>query len=151
MKTISEQEFYRKLRARMMVKAETNNVNWARYYANLLDLGGVHNEQYLKNYFNDDNKKFNSEQLAKILLDLEEIKEVRPITQCQLQVEVLRVIREIGNLTDVMEKELDEHNVIDFNEALKLLPRTRKILSLAEELHVRLEETKAQGLANENR
>ena len=60
-KTNKEIEYYRVLRAKMMVKAEILNVNWARYYANLLDLGGVNNEQYLKNFFNDDQKRFNSD------------------------------------------------------------------------------------------
>ena len=88
-KTNREIEYYRVLRAKMMVKAEILNVNWARYYANLLDLGGVNNEQYLKNFFNDDQKRFNSDQLSTILLDLENIKEIEVIGQCQMQSEGL--------------------------------------------------------------
>ncbi len=145
MKSNIEIAYYQRLRAKMMVKAELLKVNWARYYANLLNLGGVHNEQYLKNYFNDDNKKLNSEQLATILMDLENIIDVRPINQDQLQNEVLRMVGEIGELTRVMKKELDEHNDISISEAIKLLPKTRNILVLAEELHIRLEETKSQG------
>ena len=41
-----------------------------------------------------------------------------------------------------MEKELDDDNSISDYEATKLLPKTRNILILAEELHIRLEETK---------
>lgn len=145
MKTNIEIAYYQRLRAKMMVKAEILKVNWARYYANLLNLGGVHNEQYLKNFFNDDSKRLNSEQLATILMDLENITDVRPINQDQLQDEVLRMIGEIGELTRTMKKELDEHNNISDLEASKLLPKTRNILVLAEELHIRLEETKAQG------
>lgn len=145
MKTNIEIAYYQRLRAKMMVKAEILKVNWARYYANLLNLGGVHNEQYLKNYFNDDRKKLNSEQLSIILMDLENITDVKPINQDQLQEEVLRMICEIGDLTKTMKKELDEHSDISELEASKLLPKTRNILILAEELHIRLEETKAQG------
>ena len=145
MKTNIEIAYYQRLRAKMMVKAEILKVNWARYYANLLNLGGVHNEQYLKNYFNDDRKKLNSEQLSIILMDLENITDVKPINQDQLQEEVLRMICEIGDLTRTMKKELDEHSDISELEASKLLPKTRNILILAEELHIRLEETKAQG------
>lgn len=145
MKSNTEIAYYQRLRAKMMVKAEMLNVNWARYYANLLNLGGVHNEQYLKNFFNDDKKKLNSEQLSIILMDLENISDVKPINQDQLQDEVLRMIGEIGELTRTMKKELDEHNDISDIEASKLLPKTRNILILAEELHIRLEETKAQG------
>lgn len=145
MKSNTEIAYYQRLRAKMMVKAEMLNVNWARYYANLLNLGGVHNEQYLKNFFNDDKKKLNSEQLSIILMDLENITDVKPINQDQLQDEVLRMIGEIGELTRTMKKELDEHNDISDIEASKLLPKTRNILILAEELHIRLEETKAQG------
>jgi len=145
MKSNTEIAYYQRLRSKMMVRAELLKVNWARYYANLLNLGGVHNEQYLKNFFNDDSKRLNSEQLAIILMDLENITDVRPINQDQLQDEVLRMIGEIGELTRTMKKELDEHNDISDLEASKLLPKTRNILVLAEELHIRLEETKAQG------
>lgn len=145
MKSNSELAHYQRLRARMMLRADSLNVNWARYYANLLDLGGVHSEQYLKNYFNDDNKKFNSEQLSIIYNDLENIKEVKTLTQCELQKEVLSFISEIGKLTTGMEKYLDVDNEITKIEASKLTPYTRKILFFAEELHIRLEETKAQG------
>lgn len=145
MKSNIEIAYYQRLRAKMMVKAELLNVNWARYYANLLNLGGVHNEQYLKNYFNDDTKKLSSEQLSTILMDLENFSDIRPINQDQLQSEVLRMICGIGELTSTMKKELDEHNDINETEASKLIPKTRNILILAEELHIRLEETKAQG------
>jgi GGDEF domain-containing protein len=145
MKSNNEIEFYKRLKNKMIIKAELLKVNWARYYATVLNLGGVHSEQYLKNYFNDDNKKLSSEQLATILMDLENITDVRPINQDQLQDEVLRMIGEIGELTRVMKKELDEHNDISLSEAVKLLPKTRNILVLAEELHIRLEETKSQG------
>ena len=144
-KSNNEIEFYKRLKNKMIIKAELLKVNWARYYATVLNLGGVHSEQYLKNYFNDDNKKLSSEQLATILMDLENITDVRPISQDQLQDEVLRMIGEIGELTRVMKKELDEHNDICLSEAIKLLPKTRNILVLAEELHIRLEETKSQG------
>lgn len=147
-KTNNELNYYLRLRSRMMAKAELLKVNWARYYSNLLDLGGVNAEQYLRNYFNDDNKRFNSDQLAIINNDLENIKEVKPLTQCQLQTEVLRMIREIGHLTAVMEKELDDDNEISDYEATKLLPKTRNILVLAEELHIRLEETKALNIGD---
>ena len=141
-KTNSEVKYYQRLRSKMMVKAESMKVNWARYYANLLDLGGVHAEQYLKNFFNDDNKRFNSDQLSIILLDLENFTDVKHINQDQLQDEDLRMITEIGELTRVMKKELDEDREITDYEATKLLPKTRSILILAEELHIRLEETK---------
>lgn len=144
MKSNIEIAYYQRLRAKMMVKAELLKVNWARYYANLLNLGGVHNEQYLKNYFNDDSKKLSSEHLTTILMDLENFTDVKPINQDQLQDEVLRMIGEIGEFTRVMKKELDEYPEISFDEAVKLIPKTRNILVLAEELHIRLEETKAQ-------
>lgn len=144
-KTNKEIEFYRVLRNKMMVKAETRNVNWARYYANLLDLGGINNEQYLKNYFNDDNKRFNGEQLSTILLDLEELKEIEPISQGQMEREVLKAVKEIGNLSSEMEKQFDNIDDIDVVEATKVLPKARSLLAVIKKLTLRLEETKARG------
>ncbi len=144
-KTNKELEYYRVLRAKMMVKAEMQNVNWARYYANLLDLGGVNNEQYLKNYFNDDNKRFNTEQLATILLDLEDVKEIEIITQCQMEREVLKAVKEIGILTSEMEKQFDNKDEIDSTEASKVLSKARPLLTVVKRFVLRLEETKARG------
>ncbi len=144
-KTNKEIEYYRVLRAKMMVKAEILNVNWARYYANLLDLGGVNNEQYLKNFFNDDQKRFNSDQLSTILLDLENIKEIEVIGQCQMQNEVLKVVKEIGVLSGEMEKQFDNKDEIEVIEANRILPKARNLLVVVEKLVFRLEETKARG------
>ena len=144
-KTNKEIEYYRVLRAKMMVKAEILNVNWARYYANLLDLGGVNNEQYLKNFFNDDQKRFNSDQLSTILLDLENIKEIEVIGQCQMQNEVLKAVKEIGILSGEMEKQFDSKDEIEVIEANRILPKARNLLVVAEKLVFRLEETKARG------
>lgn len=144
-KTNKEIEYYRVLRAKMMVKAEILNVNWARYYANLLDLGGVNNEQYLKNFFNDDNKRFNSDQLSTILLDLENIKNIEVIGQCQMQNEVLKVVKEIGILSGEMEKQFDNKDEIEVIEANRILPKARNLLVIVEKLVFRLEETKARG------
>ena len=144
-KTNKEIEYYRVLRAKMMVKAEILNVNWARYYANLLDLGGVNNEQYLKNYFNDDNKRFNSDQLSTILLDLENVKNIEAIGQCQMQNEVLKVVKEIGVLSGEMEKQFDNKDEIETVEANRILPKARNLLVVVEKLVFRLEETKARG------
>ncbi|RZV13667.1 hypothetical protein D3M61_07230 [Aliarcobacter butzleri] len=144
-KSNKEIEYYRVLRAKMMVKAEMLNVNWARYYANLLDLGGVNNEQYLKNYFNDDNKRFNSEQLITILIDLEDIKEIEIITQCQMQNEVLKAVKEIGILSGEMEKQFDNKDEIETIEASRILPKARNLLVIVEKLVFRLEETKARN------
>lgn len=141
-KTNNEIKYYQRLRSKMIIRAEQLKVNWARYYASLLDLGGIHAEQYLKNYFNDDNKRFNSDQLSIILLDLENFKDVKPIDQDQLQDEVLKMITEIGELTRTMKEELDEDKNISDYEASRLLPKTRAISYLVEELHIRLEETK---------
>ncbi|MCG3698748.1 hypothetical protein L5F42_02720 [Aliarcobacter butzleri] len=144
-KSNKEIEYYRVLRAKMMVKAEMLNVNWARYYANLLDLGGVNNEQYLKNYFNDDNKRFNSEQLSIILLDLENVKNIEVITQCQMQNEVLKAVKEIGILSGEMEKQFDNKDEIETIEASRILPKARNLLVIVEKLVFRLEETKARN------
>ena len=144
-KTNKEIEYYRVLRAKMMVKAEILNVNWARYYANLLDLGGVNNEQYLKNYFNDDQKRFNSDQLSTILLDLENVKNIEVIGQCQMQNEVLKVVKEIGVLSGEMEKQFDNKDEIEIIEANRILPKARNLLVIVEKLVFRLEETKARG------
>ena len=144
-KTNKEIEYYRVLRAKMMVKAEILNVNWARYYANLLDLGGVNNEQYLKNFFNDDQKRFNSDQLSTILLDLENIKEIEVIGQCQMQNEVLKAVKEIGILSGEMEKQFDNKDEIETVEANRILPKARNLLVIVEKLVFRLEETKARG------
>ncbi|MCG3684063.1 hypothetical protein [Aliarcobacter butzleri] len=144
-KSNKEIEYYRVLRAKMMVKAEMLNVNWARYYANLLDLGGVNNEQYLKNYFNDDNKRFNSEQLSTILLDLENVKNIEVITQCQMQNEVLKAVKEIGILSGEMEKQFDNKDEIKTIEASRILPKARNLLVIVEKLVFRLEETKARN------
>lgn len=144
-KSNKEIEYYRVLRAKMMVKAEMLNVNWARYYANLLDLGGVNNEQYLKNYFNDDNKRFNSEQLSTILLDLENVKNIEVITQCQMQNEVLKAVKEIGILSGEMEKQFDNKDEIETIEASRILPKARNLLVIVEKLVFRLEETKARN------
>jgi len=144
-KTNKEIEYYRVLRAKMMVKAEMLNVNWARYYANLLDLGGVNNEQYLKNYFNDDNKRFNSEQLITILIDLEDVKEIEIITQCQMQNEVLKAVKEIGSITSEMEKQFDNKNEINSSEASKVLSKARPLLAVVNRFVLRLEETKARN------
>ena len=144
-KTNKEIEYYRVLRAKMMVKAEILNVNWARYYANLLDLGGVNNEQYLKNFFNDDQKRFNSDQLSTILLDLENVKNIEIISQCQMQNEVLKVVKEIGVLSGEMEKQFDNKDEIETVEASRVLPKARNLLVIVEKLVFRLEETKARG------
>lgn len=144
-KSNKEIEYYRVLRAKMMVKAEMLNVNWARYYANLLDLGGVNNEQYLKNYFNDDNKRFNSEQLITILIDLENVKNIEVITQCQMQNEVLKAVKEIGILSGEMEKQFDNKDEIETIEASRILPKARNLLVIVEKLVFRLEETKARN------
>ena len=144
-KTNKEIEYYRVLRAKMMVKAEILNVNWARYYANLLDLGGVNNEQYLKNFFNDDQKRFNSDQLSTILLDLENVKNIEVIGQCQMQNEVLKVVKEIGVLSGEMEKQFDNKDEIEIIEANRILPKARNLLVNVEKLVFRLEETKARG------
>ncbi len=144
-KTNKEIEYYRVLRAKMMVKAEILNVNWARYYANLLDLGGVNNEQYLKNFFNDDQKRFNSDQLSAILLDLENVKNIEVIGQCQMQSEVLKVVKEIGVLSGEMEKQFDNKDEIETVEANRILPKARNLLVVVEKLVFRLEETKARG------
>lgn len=144
-KTNKEIEYYRVLRAKMMVKAEILNVNWARYYANLLDLGGVNNEQYLKNFFNDDQKRFNSDQLSIILLDLENVKNIEVIGQCQMQSEVLKVVKEIGVLSGEMEKQFDNKDEIETVEANRILPKARNLLVIVEKLVFRLEETKARG------
>ena len=144
-KTNKEIEYYRVLRAKMMVKAEILNVNWARYYANLLDLGGVNNEQYLKNFFNDDQKRFNSDQLSTILLDLENVKNIEVIGQCQMQSEVLKVVKEIGVLSGEMEKQFDNKDEIEIIEANRILPKARNLLVVVEKLVFRLEETKARG------
>mgnify|MGYP003416557372 FL=1 len=144
-KTNKEIEYYRVLRAKMMVKAEMLNVNWARYYANLLDLGGVNNEQYLKNFFNDDQKRFNSDQLSTILLDLENVKNIEVIGQCQMQSEVLKVVKEIGVLSGEMEKRFDNKDEIETVEANRILPKARNLLVVVEKLVFRLEETKARG------
>ena len=144
-KTNKEIEYYRVLRAKMMVKAEILNVNWARYYANLLDLGGVNNEQYLKNFFNDDNKRFNSDQLSTVLLDLENVKNIEVIGQCQMQSEVLKVVKEIGVLSGEMEKQFDNKDEIETVEANRILPKARNLLVIVEKLVFRLEETKARG------
>ena len=144
-KTNKEIEYYRVLRAKMMVKAEILNLNWARYYANLLDLGGVNNEQYLKNFFNDDQKRFNSDQLSTILLDLENVKNIEVIGQCQMQSEVLKVVKEIGVLSGEMEKQFDNKDEIEIIEANRILPKARNLLVIVEKLVFRLEETKARG------
>ena len=144
-KTNKAIEYYRVLRAKMMVKAEILNVNWARYYANLLDLGGVNNEQYLKNFFNDDQKRFNSDQLSTILLDLENVKNIEVIGQCQMQNEVLKVVKEIGVLSGEMEKQFDSKDEIEVIEANRILPKARNLLVVVEKLVFRLEETKARG------
>ena len=144
-KTNKEIEYYRVLRAKMMVKAEILNVNWARYYANLLDLGGVNNEQYLKNFFNDDQKRFNSDQLSTILLDLENVKNIEVIGQCQMQSEVLKVVKEIGVLSGEVEKQFDNKDEIETVEANRILPKARNLLVVVEKLVFRLEETKARG------
>ena len=144
-KTNREIEYYRVLRNKMMAKAEMQNVSWARYYANLLDLGGVNNEQYLKNYFNDDMKKFNNEQLVTILLDLENFKNIEVITQCEMHREVLKVVKEIGVLSGEMEKQFDNKDEIEGTEAAKILPKARMLMATIEKLVFRLEETKARG------
>ena len=144
-KTNKEIEYYRVLRAKMMVKAEILNVNWARYYANLLDLGGVNNEQYLKNFFNDDNKRFNSDQLSTILLDLENFKNIEVIAQNEMHKEVLKVVKEIGVLSGEMEKQFDNKDEIETIEANRILPKARNLLVIVEKLVFRLEETKARG------
>ena len=144
-KTNKEIEYYRVLRAKMMVKAEILNVNWARYYANLLDLGGVNNEQYLKNFFNDDQKRFNSDQLSTILLDLENVKNIEVIGQCQMQNEVLKVVKEIGNLSGEMEKQFDNKDEINSSEASKVLSKARPLLAVVNRFVLRLEETKARN------
>ena len=172
-KTNKEIEYYRVLRAKMMVKAEILNVNWARYYANLLDLGGVNNEQYLKNFFNDDQKRFNSDQLSIILLDLENVKNIEVIGQCQMQNEVLKVVKEISKaikqagieasntaskareFSDAFKKseesfknftkQFDNKDEIETVEANRILPKARNLLVIVEKLVFRLEETKARG------
>lgn len=145
MKSIEEQAHYRHLKRKMIAKCDAQNVKWATYYSNLLGIGGQNPEIALRNYFNDDIRRFNSEQLAVIYNDLEEHSEIKPFTQCEMQQEVLKIVGRIGKISEKMAKHFDDKDEITLDELLPLMPEGRELYSLSSLLYSRLEETKAQS------
>lgn len=145
MKSIEEIEQYRRLRAKMKSKCDAQGVSWATYYANLLELGGMNPEVYLRNFFNDDIVRFNHKQLAIIYNDLEEHKDIHPFTQCEMQNSVMEFVTKLGKMSESMQKAFDDVDEVTKSEIMKVLPYIRDIHSLSELFYLRAEETKAQG------
>jgi septum formation topological specificity factor MinE len=143
MKTNEEIEHYRRLRSDLIAISHARNVKWATYYANLLGIGGQTPEQVFRNFFNDDIKKFNGEQLAIIYNDLQEHKDIQAFTQCEMQNEVLKVVSKIGKITEKMQKHFDDKDDIELEEIIPLVPEVRELYSLAKLLNLRTEETRS--------
>ena len=145
MKTYEEIEQYQRLENKMISKCESNNQSWARYYASLLSLGGQNSEQYLRNFFTNDDKRFNPQQLAVIYNDLEEFKYIEVITQDEMEKEVLAFTRGMGDLANKMNDCFDKDNEMSKKEAKFLIKSSRAIAYSSNKLLLRLLETKAQG------
>jgi len=143
MKTFEEQKHYRNLRRKMTSKCDALNVKWALYYANLLSIGGQNPEVVLRNFFNDDMKRFNAEQMSIIYNDLEEVENIKPFTQADVQKEVLELMTKLGKFTSEIEKHFDKDNKVDLKELLPLIPIIRDLDSTTTLLNQRAEETKA--------
>lgn len=141
-KSNNENIQYSNLKMRMQSKADLLNVNWARYYADKLNLGGNHSDQYLRNFFLKDELRFNNEQLAIIYNDLEDMSFITPLTQIELQTEMLSFMSKLGTLSDELKKTLDTNDEISKEEAIKLIPFTRELFSQSRITHFRLMETK---------
>ena len=144
MKTHEEAQQYRHLKRRMIAKCDSNNTKWAGYYATLLGIGGNNPEQVIRNFFNDDLKRFNAEQMATIYNDLEDHHDVKPFTQCEAQQDVLKIVGKIGKISEKMQKHFDDVDELELSEVLPLIPESRELNSLAYLLAWRLEETRAQ-------
>ena len=145
MKKHDEIIHYRNLKRKMIKKCDALNFKWAGYYANLLGIGGANPEQVVRNYFNDDLKRFNAEQLSLIYNDLENHHAVKSFLQSELHIETLNLMSALGKLTNQMQKNFDDDDEITLQEIAPLLPIGRKMADLVEEYVLRLEETKAQG------
>lgn len=143
MKTEEELQQYRRLRSELISISDARGVKWAMYYANLLGIGGNTPDQVFRNFFNDQSKRFNNEQLAIIYNDLEEHKDIRPFTQCEMQHEVLKIVGKIGKVIEKMQKHFDHKEEIDLDEILPLVPEVRELYSLSNLLNLRVEETRA--------
>ena len=145
MKNYEEIKQYRNLNRRMIAKADLIGVNWARYYAALLQLGGKCSEQYMRNFFIDDMKKLKHEHLALIYNDLEEHGDIKILSQQELKSKVLGLVEEIGKISVSMSKHFDSDEEINKPEACAIIPATKKLYSKVEELLLNLEESKARG------
>lgn len=143
MKSYEEEEHYKRLRGKLICISDARGFKWATYYANLLGIGGNNSEIAFRNYFNDCNKRFNHEQLALIYNDLEEHKDIKPFTQCQMQNQFLKAVGKIGKISEKMEKHFDNKDEITLDEILPLIPDVRELNSLANLLNLRVEETRS--------
>lgn len=145
MKKHEEVIHYQNLKRKMIKKCDVLNYKWAGYYANLLGIGGANPEQVIRNYFNDDSKRFNPEQLSTIYNDLEAHHNIKAFTQCEIQNEVLKFMTQIGKVSEKIRESFDNDDVITLEEITPIMPLGRKMSELVEEFVLRLEETKAQG------
>ena len=145
MKSHAEKILYPWLRNEMMEVGERKGVAWARYFAHKLDKKGLEPEKYIRNAFTDDSRSFSKEEMAEILNEINADYKIEIITQSELQKEVLNAISEIGKLTSAMEKYFDADDELTKYEASKVTTFTAKLQALIKTLHLRLEETKAQG------
>ncbi|MFW2578445.1 hypothetical protein [Aliarcobacter butzleri] len=142
MKNYEEELHYRRLKTKLIAISNARNVKWANYYANLLEIGGTTPEQVFRNYFNDTNKKFNSEQLSIIYNDLEEHKNIEIFTQREMQMDILKATAQMGKIIEKMNKHFDLQNKIELHEILPIVPEVRELYSQAKLLYLRVEETK---------
>lgn len=145
MKKHEEVIHYQNLKRKMIKKCDVLNYKWAGYYASLLGIGGRNPDQVIRNYFNDDSKRFNPEQLSIIYNDLEVHHNIKPFTQSELQTEILRFMVEIGKVSEKITNSFDDDEEITLEEITPIMPLGRKMNEIIEEFVLRLEETKAQG------
>ncbi|RBQ30651.1 hypothetical protein CRU92_10785 [Arcobacter sp. FW59] len=142
MKSYEEELHYRRLRTKLISISNARNVKWANYYANLLEIGGTTPEQVFRNYFNDVNKKFNSEQLSIIYNDLEEHKNIEIFDEDSIKQEILRATAQMGKIIEKMNKHFDDKKEIELHEILPIVPEARELYSQAKMFYLRVEETK---------
>jgi len=144
MKTYQEELFYRNLERKLKAKHDGSNVDWARYGANLLGLGGKTPEQVFRNKFNDPLKRFNKEQLEILHNDLDNVEDVKPFTQCTMQKEIMEIMARIGKISENMAKHFDNKDEIELSEIRPCMRDIRELEALATRLNQRAIETKAQ-------
>ncbi|MDM5264703.1 hypothetical protein PF327_10900 [Sulfurovum sp. XTW-4] len=141
MKSQAEQQYYTILKANMISKCDGLNYKWTAYYSTLLNIGGRNPEQVIRNFFNDDLKRFNQEQLSTILYDLEDFAHIKPFSESELKTKTLEAMTEIGHITQKITECLNGNDEIEKHEIDCIDIRSLK--SVVDHLYYGVIETKA--------